>query len=70
MHLGVDAFVPAGTAVRLPSAGEVVAVTADQSCCAAARSTSRWPRSIRRSHAGDVVAAGDVVGRVVEAPTE
>lgn len=70
VHLGCDAFVPTGTAVRAPSAGTVVSAgdgvvvlrSGDVDITLAALD----PTVV----AGAAVQAGDVVGRVIEVPPE
>ena len=64
VHLGVDAFVPAGTAVRSPSAADVVAVSADQIVLRSHPVDITLAEIEPAVDPGDVVAAGEVVGRV------
>ena len=70
VHLGVDAFVPGGTAVRAPSDGKV-ADARESSVVLRSGEVDVLLAGIRPSvTTGAPVAAGDVVGRVTEAPTE
>ena len=64
VHLGVDAFVPAGTAVRSPSAADVVVVSADQIVLRSHPVDITLAEIEPAVEPGDVVAAGEVVGRV------
>ena len=70
VHLGVDAFVPGGTAVRAPADGEV-ADARESSVVLRSGDVDVLLAGLRPSVAtGASVVAGDVVGRVTEAPSE
>ncbi|HEU4547540.1 MAG TPA: aminotransferase class III-fold pyridoxal phosphate-dependent enzyme, partial [Microlunatus sp.] len=64
VHLGVDAFVPAGTDVWSPCAADVVAVSADQVVLRSHPVDITLAEIEPAVEPGDVVAAGEVVGRV------
>ena len=70
VHLGVDAFLRAGTPVHAPSAGVVVSATDGVVVLRCGDVDVTLAALAPTVGAGDAVAAGDLVGCVIEVPAE
>ena len=70
MHLGADAFVPAGTEVRAPAAAKVVSATEHELVLRAGDVDVTLAELTATVEVGATVAPGELVGRVLAAPDD